>query len=433
MKYYLAIDLGATSGRHVVGHFEGKEIVLDEIYRFKTGMKDSLDGKVWDISLFFQEIKKGIKLAFSKYKSIESLAIDTWGVDYVLLKGDQEIPPFYSYRNKRNIKASNDLHKITPFSEIYMQNGIQFANFNTIYQLYDDLKNNRLDSATDYLMLPSYFTYKLTGIKSHEYTEESTTSLLNANTRDYNFSLLSKIGFPKRLFSKISLPGTIVGKLLPEIANEVGGQTNVILCASHDTASAFESIDNPNDSIIISSGTWSLLGVKLDKPLTNLKSLEANFTNEGGIGYIRYLKNIMGMWIVNQISEQENFSFKEMDSKLEQSHYQEIFDVNDQSLLSPKNMKNAVISLLKNKKPKNDIDLFNSIYHSLAYSYNKAIIELESLVNKNYKTIYIVGGGAKNKYLNRLVEQYTGKQVIALPIEATCIGNIKVQRNAGRQ
>ena len=168
MKYFLAIDLGASSGRHVVAHQDGDQIILDEVHRFLTGMDQSTDGLVWNIPRLFEEIKVGIKKALEKYPHIESLSIDTWGVDYVLMNGDKELPPFYAYRNERNIKASEEVHKIIPFKELYGYTGIQFAAFNTVYQLFDDLKQGRLEKATDYLMLPSYFTYKLTGVKTHE-------------------------------------------------------------------------------------------------------------------------------------------------------------------------------------------------------------------------------------------------------------------------
>ncbi len=427
MKYYLAIDLGATSGRHVIGYEVDGKFVLEEIHRFKTGMDESSHGLVWNVPRLFKEIKLGIKKAFKKYPKIESLSIDTWGVDYVLMNGDKEIPPYYAYRNARNIEASKELSKVLPFEELYKTSGIQFAAFNTIYQLYDDMRNGRLEKATDYLMLPSYFSYKLTGIKSHEYTDESTTSLLNAVTKKYDYEHLDKLGLPRRLFNDISEPGTILGELKDDIAKEVGGQTKVVLCASHDTASAFEAVDVPENGIIISSGTWSLIGIKTKEPICNEKSLASNFTNEGGVNYIRFLKNVMGMWIVNQIGLQENINFVLLLDQIEKTNYQETFDVNDESLVAPKNMKQAVTKLLVNNPPKNDLELFASVYHSMAVAYKNVCDELEGITNKKFNSIYVVGGGAKNKYLNRLIEEETSKKVVAMPIEATSLGNIKVQ------
>ena len=431
-NYYLAIDLGASGGRHIVGYLENGEIILEEVYRFKTLMEDSPDGLVWDHKRIFNEIKFGIKKAFKQYPNITSLAIDTWGVDYVLMNGEEEIPPFYAYRNKRNVLASEKVNSLIPFPELYKLTGVQFASFNTIYQLYADKMDGRLDKATDYLMVPSYFTYKLTGKKVHEYTDESTGSLLNPFTKEYNNSLLEKLGLPKHLFNKMSLPGDYVGELLPEIQKEVGGNCKVILCASHDTASAFEAVDIDDDTVIISSGTWSLLGIKTPHPIISDKTLGANYTNEGGVGYIRFLKNIMGMWINNSARLEMGLQQTYIDSNIDTVDYKETFDVNDSSLLAPSSMKDAVLKLLEKNPPKNDLEFFASIYHSMAISYRNAIKELEGIVGKEYKKIMIVGGGAKNKFLNRLVEEITNKKVIAMPIEATALGNIKIQMKASK-
>lgn len=430
MKYYLAIDLGASSGRHVISYIKDGEFVLDEIHRFKTLMDDSPDGLVWDIPRIFDEIKRGIKRAFHKYPKIESLSIDTWGVDYVLMNGDKEIAPYYAYRNERCQKSTQKVHKIIKFEDIYQITGIQFAAFNTIYQLYDDLQKGRLENATDYLMLPSYFTYKLTGVKTHEYTEESTGEFLDIKTGKYAYDLIDKLGLPKNLFGEIKKPGYVVGDLLPEIQKEVGGNTKVILCASHDTGSAFEAVNADADSIILSSGTWSLLGIKTQKPIVTKESLNANYTNEGGVGYIRFLKNIMGMYLANRVREEVDLPYSIIDKIILNSKYKETFDVNDPILNAPKSMKQAILSLLKDKPPQTDIDLFASIYHSQALCYKKAIEELEQITGKKYKKIYIVGGGAKNAYLDMLVKEYTGLKVIALPIEATALGNIRIQMKA---
>ena len=433
MKYYLAIDLGASSGRHVIGYIQNGEIVLKEVYRFKTLMDDSPDGLVWDVSRIFNEIKRGIKKAFKLYPKIESLAIDTWGVDYVLMNGDKEIAPFYAYRNERCLKAAEQVHQIIPFEELYKKTGIQFAPFNSIYQLYDDLQKGRLDIATDYLMMPSYFTYKLTGVKTHEYTDESTGELLDPHTEQYNFDIVNKLGLPAKLFKNIAKPGYFVGNLLPEIEKEVGGNLKVILCASHDTASAFESVRIDDESVLLSSGTWSLLGIKSKTPIISEESLNANYTNEGGVGYIRFLKNIMGMYVANKLKDELGLTYQIIDSIIQDSKYDETFDINDTSLNAPKSMKKAILELLKDNPPKNDIDIFASIYHSQALCYKKAIDELERITNKKYKKIYIVGGGAKNAFLDHLVNLYTGLKVIALPIEATSLGNIEIQMKASKE
>lgn len=433
MKYYLAIDLGASSGRHVVGYLKGGQVILKEIYRFKTLMDESPDGLVWNIPRLLKEIINGIQVAFKKYKKIESLSIDTWGVDYVLMNGDKEIPPYYAYRNGRCQKTAQKVHEIVNFEKLYSFTGIQYAPFNTIYQLFDDLCQKRLDDATDYLMLPSYFTYKLTGVKAHEYTNESTGALINPKTGNYYYPLIDRLCMPRRLFKEIKMPGFAVGDLLPEIQEKVNGNCKVVLCASHDTASAFESIDVDEKSIILSSGTWSLLGIKSKEPIISEESMEANYTNEGGVGYIRFLKNIMGMWIANSVRSEVNYTQQFIDSHINQVDYKVTFDVNDPSLLAPTNMKNAILELLEPHSPRNDLELFESIYRSMAVAYKKAIDELETITNKKYKKIYVIGGGAHNQYLNKLIEEFTKLEVIALPIEATALGNIKIQMKANKE
>ena len=431
MKYYLAIDLGATSGRHVIGYQENGEIVLKEIHRFKTEMDSSADGLVWNIPRIYNEILIGIRKAFEQYPVIESLSIDTWGVDYVLINGDKEIPPYYAYRNERCEKAAKQLHALIDFEELYKKTGIQYAAFNTLYQLFDDKQKGRLEEATDYLMLPSYFTYRLTGVKTHEYTNESTGALLNAKTGEYDYELINQLGLSRKLFGKIQQPGYVIGNLLPNIQKEVVGDTKVILCPSHDTASAFESVDVPENGIILSSGTWSLLGIKSNHPIISDESLKANYTNEGGVGYIRFLKNIMGMYIANRLRDGTGLTLNEINERINESRYSKTFDINDSSLTAPTNMKHAVLKLL-NDTP-NDIDLFVSVFHSMAVGYKDAIEELETITNKKYQSIYVIGGGAKNVYLNQLIEKYTNKKVIAMPIEATALGNIKIQMKASKE
>lgn len=426
MKYYLAIDLGATSGRHIVAHQEKGEIVLEEIHRFPTGMKESKDGLIWDIDTLYQEILIGIKKSIQKYKVIESLAIDTWGVDYVLLNNDKIIYPCIAYRNEANDIAAKKVHDIIPFENLYKLTGIQFAPFNTVYQLFRDNGNKKLDNATDYLMMPEFFSYLLTGKKVHEYTNASTTGLLNLKTGDFDSDIIQKLDLPKKLFTKMVMPGTYIGNLKDDVIKQVGGDIKVLTAPSHDTASAFEAIETPNDAVIVSSGTWSLVGVKLEKGNNSSKSFASNFTNEGGVGYIRYLKNIMGMWLINSLSNEYGISVPDLVELAKTSSFEENFDVNDKSLYAPKCMDIAIKTLLKNNNL-SKADIANSTLISLAYSYKKVADELEDNLGIKFNSFYIIGGGAKNKYLNGLVEKISGRKVVALPIEATTIGNIKTQ------
>lgn len=303
-KNYLAIDIGASSGRHIVGWMENGVLRTEEVYRFPNSVRRVGSHLEWDIDSLFANVKQGIREAFAKYPNIESLSIDTWAVDYVLLKDGQPLYPVYSYRDSRTQAVLDEVHSILPFEQLYRRTGIQFQPFNSIYQLYADKKAGRLAQAEDFLMIPEYLLWKLCGVKAREYTNATSTGLVNAQTKEYDPEILQALGLPEAMFPKLTAPGTVLGSLTPNIAAEVGGQTKVVLCATHDTASAVEGIPmEQGDAPFLSSGTWSLLGVKLAKPITNPESCRANFTNEGGVGYIRYLKNIMGLWIIQCVQK----------------------------------------------------------------------------------------------------------------------------------
>jgi rhamnulokinase len=432
MKYALAIDIGASSGRHIVGWEEGGEIKTEEIYRFPNGM-DNVDGHlVWDTDRLFLEVKRGLKLSLEKYPTLSSLSIDTWGVDYVLMNGDEEIKPTYAYRDSRVDEPIKEVHNLIPFADLYSKVGTQFNSFNTIYQLYADKKAGRLEGVTDFLMIPEYLMYKLTGVKKKEFTDATTTGLINCESLKFDKEIWQTLGFPEELRTELYSPGTPLGKLKSEVAAEVGGNLDVILCATHDTASAVEAIDMETNSPYISSGTWSLLGVKTERALTDEGSRLADYSNEGGVGYNRYQKNITGMWIIQSLRRElcPETSYAEIAVMASESSYAECFDVNDASFMAPESMKDAILDYLTKAgkpEPKTDADYFNSAYHSLAAGYRDAISALEANTGKSYPEIYIVGGGAKNNYLNSLTEKYTGKRVRALPIEATAIGNLKIQ------
>ena len=418
MNYFLAIDIGASSGRHIVGWKQDGEIHTKEVYRFDNGVKEKDGHLIWDIDYLEMKVRKGIALALSEYP-IESLSIDTWGVDYVLLNNDEIIYPVYAYRDHRTEKIIDEVHSIVSFEELYSHTGCQFQPFNTIYQLYDDLKQKRLENVTDFLMIPEYLMYRLTGIKKKEFTNATTTGLINHETLEFDKEIIERLSLPAHLFTKLYQPKEVVG-------NCEG--VKVVLCPTHDTASAVEGIPMDGNELYISSGTWSLLGVKTDKPLTDINSMKANYSNEGGVGYNRYQKNIMGMWIVNRLQEEicQLEDIGEIVLKAKESDYEEVLDANDESLLSPKSMKDAFDNLLK-IKPKDKYDYFKCAFKSLALSYKQAIEELENNTGKKYSKLYIVGGGAKNEFLNDLTKAATGKEVIALPIEATSLGNLKSQ------
>ena len=422
MKYYLAVDIGASSGRHMLGWKEDGQIITRELYRFPNGVTELGGHLTWDIASLFSHVKHGIDEALSAYPEIVSLSIDTWGVDYVLMKGDSEVMPCYAYRDTRTETSIPEVHKLIPFEELYSRTGIQFQPFNTIYQLYADKLAGRLEGVTDFLMMPEYLLYKLCGVKGHEYTNATTTGMVSAKTGLYDPEIIAALGLPKELFRPLSQPGTKLG--------EYRG-VQCVLCATHDTASAVEGIPMEGDEIFISSGTWSLLGAKIRTPITTPDSMRTNYANEGGVGYTRYLKNLMGMWLINRLRDElcPGKDFGEIVREAEASTFDGIVDSDDKVFLAPESMKAAFDSQLT-AKPKDPAGYFRCAYRSLAQNYRKAVEEIERNTGREYHSIYIVGGGAKNQFLNRLTEQATGKKVIALPIEATALGNLKIQMEA---
>lgn len=428
MGYYLAIDIGASSGRHIVGWKENETIETKEVFRFPNGVHEESGHLVWDVDTLFDNVVQGIRVAFKEFPQIESLSVDTWGVDYVLLKEDQEVYPVYAYRDHRTEAVIPQVHQKIAFDELYRHTGCQFQPFNSIYQLYADKISKRLDGITDMLMIPEYLLWKLCGIKAREYTNATTMGMVNAQTGEFDKEIIDALGYPRHLFPKLRHPGTVLGTLRPEIAETVGGNCKVILCATHDTGSAVEGIPMEGNHPYISSGTWSLLGVKTPKPITDNGSQKANYSNEGGVGYNRYQKNIMGMWLVNELQRElcPQMPFPEIVRLAEESTCDKTIDANAPEFLSPASMKAAFDAATGNTLCSIG-DYFRCAYRSLAISYRQAIEELEVNTGTKYKQLYIVGGGAKNSFLNSLTEEVTEKQVIALPIEATALGNLKIQ------
>ena len=419
MKYALAIDIGASSGRHIVGWLEDGTINTKEVYRFPNGVTEQNGHLIWDIDALLGYVKSGIAEAKKAFPNITSASIDTWGVDYVLLRGDEEVRPVYAYRDSRTEAVIPQVHEKIPFSQLYCHTGCQFQPFNSIYQFYVDKVAGRLDGVTDFLMIPEYLMYKLCGTKAKEFTNATTMGMVNAQTGEFDETILEKLGYPRHLFPKLSQPGTVIGEYegIP-----------VILCATHDTGSAVEGISMDGNHPYISSGTWSLLGVKTTKPITDEGSRKANYSNEGGVGYNRYQKNIMGMWLVNELRRDlcPDMPFSEIVKAAEESNCELLVDANAPEFLAPKSMKEAFDKATDGKLDTIG-DYFRCAYRSLAESYRLALSELERNTGATYEKLYIVGGGAKNAFLNRLTEEATGKQVIALPIEATALGNLKIQ------
>ena len=422
--YHLAIDIGASSGRHIVGWMEDGEIRTREVYRFPNGVTEQDGHLVWDLEALVSSVKAGITEAQKQFPNLASLSIDTWGVDYVLLKGSEEVLPVYAYRDSRTEAVIPEVHEKMPFSELYRRTGCQFQPFNSIYQLYADQLAGRLENVTDVLMIPEYLMYRLCDAKAREYTNATTMGTVNARTGEFDEEIISRLGLPGQLFPKLSPPGTVIG--------EYEG-IKCVLCATHDTASAVEGIPMEGNEPYISSGTWSLLGVKTPKPITDSGSEAANYSNEGGMGYNRYQKNIMGMWLVNELKRDlcPDMAFSDIVEAAEESTCDLLVDANAPEFLAPRSMK-AAFDKATDGRLSTVGDYFRCAYHSLAVSYRDALTELERNTGKTYEKLYIVGGGAKNPFMNQLTEKATGKQVIALPIEATALGNLRIQMEADK-
>lgn len=427
-KRCLAVDIGASSGRHIVGWMEEGEFQTREVYRFPNGVMEREGHLTWDTESLFAHVVRGMERALAAYPDIATMSIDTWGVDYVLLRDGEEVSPCHAYRDHRTEAVIPQTHALVPFETLYAHTGCQFQPFNTIYQLMDDLKRGRLEGVTGMLMIPEYLMYRLTGVMAREYTNATTTGLVDAKTGEFDLALTDRLGLPRALFPALSGPGTALGALKEDIAQRIGGSLTVVLCATHDTGSAVEGIPMEGNQPYISSGTWSLLGVKTERPLTDSGSMAANYSNEGGVGYNRYQKNIMGMWLVNELRRDlcPDAPFGEIVAAAQASDCALLVDANAPAFLAPASMKAAFDAATGNRL-RTPGDYFRCAYRSLAASYRDALDELERNTGKTYDRLYIVGGGAKNEFLNQLTQEATGKQVVALPIEATALGNLKIQ------
>ena len=436
-KCYLAVDIGASSGRHIIGYIEDGRLVLKEIYRFENSMDLKLGKRLWNVDRLFSEIKAGMAACKKAGFIPESMSIDTWAVDYVLLdENDNVTGDTYGYRDSRTSRMDEVVYETIEEPELYKRTGIQKQIFNTIYQLVADREKRPeiLRQAKTFLMLPDYFQFKLTGVKKSDYTNGSSTQLVDPDTRQWDKDLIKLLRLPEDIFLPLEMPGTFLGELLPEISEEVGFNTKVYMCASHDTASAVMAMPRNDGAIYISSGTWSLMGVELSDALRSEASHEGNFTNEGGYDYrFRYLKNIMGLWMIQSVRHEtkDAYSFAQLCEMAEEERdFPSRVDVNDQSFFAPLNMGEAIREYCRKtdqQVPETIGQLSTVIYQSLAQSYAKTVKEIEDNTGKSFDTICIIGGGANADYLNSLTAKATKKTVTAGPTEATAIGNILAQ------
>ncbi|MBP5600313.1 MAG: rhamnulokinase [Lachnospiraceae bacterium] len=434
--YYLGIDIGASSGRHILSWLEEGKLKMEEVYRFKNFMDDSYNEATWDVDRLFEEIINGLKKCKEIGKIPKCVGIDTWGVDFVLLdEKDKRIGNAVCYRDKRTNGMDKEVYKYISEDDLYKRTGIQKQLFNTIYQLMalKVRKPGELNKADSMLMMPDYFNFLLSGVKKQEYTNATTGQLVNPDTKDWDYELIKLLGYPEKIFKEIVTPGTFIGNFKEDIKKEVGFSSKVIAVASHDTASAVVSVPSLTDKhVYISSGTWSLMGTVLDNANCSSIAKKGNFTNEGGFNYkFRFLKNIMGLWMIQSVRNEiaPNLSFDEICKRAEECDIDSLVDANDQRFLAPKSMTLEVTDACKEsgqREPEDIYELARVIYRSLAKCYADTIKEIEEITGVTYDAINIVGGGSNADFLNKLTKEETGKDVYAGPTEATAIGNIVV-------
>ena len=438
-KYYLAIDIGASSGRHILGHLEKGRMVLEEIHRFPNGNVEKDGELTWDIDALYREILIGMKKCKELGKIPVSIGIDTWAVDIVLLdEADQRVGNVVGYLDSGTHGMDVKVYENISEADLYARTGIQKQMFNTIYQLmaWKERKQEFYAKAKTMLMIPDYFHFLLSGVKATEYTNATTTQLVSPITKDWDYAIIESLGYPPFLFSKIVMPGTSLGDLTEDVRKEVGFNCKVVVPATHDTGSAVMAVPVKNemkDVLYISSGTWSLMGTELMEAICSPESKEANLTNEGGYDYrFRYLKNIMGLWMIQSVKKEigQDYSFGEICEMASKANIPSIVDANDDRFLAPKNMTEEVKKACEESGqqiPENLAEVAAVIYNSLAKCYGKTIEEIEQISGKYFDAIHIVGGGANAEYLNQLTALATGKTVYAGPTEATAIGNLSAQ------
>ncbi|TSB47283.1 rhamnulokinase [Alkalicoccobacillus porphyridii] len=434
--HHLAVDLGASGGRVMAGSITDQKLTVQEVHRFSNEMKSKSGQLVWDVDALFSEIKQGVHACRDKGIIPTSIGVDTWAVDFVLLDGEgQMLTPAVAYRDARTDGVMEEITQHMMKEKIYSYTGIQFQPFNTIYQLAALKKTHPdiLEQAQSYLMLPDYFHFLLTGKKVNEYTNATSTQLMNAFTKEWDPVLLKSIGVRSELFEEIVLPGTHLGGLREELVDEFGFDLEVIIPATHDTASAVAAVPESKETIYLSSGTWSLLGVENEEPICSKKALAYNFTNEGGVDYrFRFLKNIMGFWMIQEVKRLygDIHSFDDLVQASKKVEDPAIIDVDQPRFLNPLNMIEEIQAACietNQRVPAKSGDVAACVFHSLTHSYQASINQIEEIVGNTFDQVNIIGGGAQNEYVNQLLANQTGKKVVAGPIEATAIGNVIVQ------
>ena len=463
IRYYLAIDIGASSGRHVLGHLEDGVIVLEEVHRFDNIQQRRRGHDCWDVEMLWRNVLQGLAKCKELGKVPATLGIDTWGVDFVLLDAEgKRIGDAVAYRDARTAAVADAVDEKVGLAALYARTGIQRQEFNTVYQLAALAQEHpeELAQASRFLMVPEYLNYLLTGKMVNEYTNATTTSLLDARTMEWDEAALGAIGVPARLFGPVSMPGASLGGLSDAVAQLVGFDCQVVLPATHDTGSAFLAVPaQDDDAVYLSSGTWSLLGVENREPITTEASRLQNFTNEGGYQKrYRYLKNIMGLWMIQSIRRELNgvdyvegkgagreradhvVGFGELADAAREEEQRAggapapRVNVNDERFLAPESMIDEIKAALREAGqpvPETTGALMRVVYESLTSCYADSIAELSALTGRTYTSVNVVGGGCQDDYLNELTARACGMPVYAGPVEGTSLGNLVVQMIQG--
>ncbi|MGV8877186.1 MAG: rhamnulokinase [Rhodoglobus sp.] len=429
-----AVDLGATSGRVMLGQVGNNQLSVHQVARFANGPVRRADGLHWNIDALYANVLAGLASAKRAEPQLSSIGVDSWAVDYALMAGGTMIAAPFHYRDDRTAASVPRVHAIADHAELYAANGLQFLPFNTLYQF---AAEPHLADADTFLLVPDLINFWLTGRQAAEYTNASTTGLLNIATGHWDDALIEKLGFPRRLFPELVTPGAQLGPVRPEL----GIAASVVAVGSHDTASAVVAVPaTVDDFAYISCGTWGLVGVELDAPVLTAASREANFTNEGGVdGRVRYLHNVMGLWLLSECVRE----WQQTDDSLDlvallaaASHLTApvaVFDANDASFMPPDNMPDRIASWFTARglpAPQSQVEFVRSIIESLSVAFVDAVQLASELSGRSVAVIHIVGGGSQNELLCQLIANRSGMPVLAGPVEATAIGNVLIQARA---
>lgn len=442
----LAFDFGASSGRAVIGCLKDGRLITEEIHRFSNDPVKIGGNFHWDVLRLFHEIKQSIiKCSNSGHRDIASMAVDTWGVDFGLLDGRGKlIGNPYHYRDSLTDGMMEEAFKLIPKGEFYEKTGVQFMKFNTVFQLFA-LKLRQfpeLERARTMLLMPDLFNYFLTGVKASELSIASTTQILKPGTAEWDMGIIGKLGIPEHIFTDIVPTGTVIGKIYPDLAKELGvGEIPVVAAAGHDTQAAIVSVPSEDSEFAyISCGTWSLMGIETEAPIIDEKSRKLAFTNEVGVGNkTTFLKNIMGLWLIQESRRQwekegKNYTFSELEAMAEGTEpFKSFIDTEDEFFMAPGDMPERIRNYCRGTRqavPETVGEILCCIYQSLVLKYRQTIEYLEYIKGREIPVIHLIGGGIKDNTLCRLTADATGKKVIAGPVEATSIGNLLVQAMA---